>query len=255
MRVSVRCEPKLPVPGKEVREEAAYFPQELAWSIPVTEAALVCIDCWNFQPTPETRERVNHCTENHIVPLLAACRRNGMLVIHAPAGDLATRHPNWVQLKPKPARPQWVWPPKEFVERTGPYAHYKRPQDPRIEVESKRLHKTLDFDPRVKPVGAEPVILDGEELHMLCAQRKIMHLFFIGFYTNICVIIRDYGVLAMRKRGYNVILVRDCTTGMEVAETLADLTCTIGTIKTIEQREASVTSDQLIDALDNTVSS
>ena len=49
-----------------------------------------------------------------------------------------------------------------------------------------------------------------------------------------------------------MILVRDATTGMEVAETLDDLTCTRGTIKTIEQFLGyTTTSAQLISALDS----
>lgn len=45
---------------------------------------------------------------------------------------------------------------------------------------------------------------------------QVLHLFFAGFATNICVEHRDYGMRAMQARGYNVILLRDGTTGIEL---------------------------------------
>ena len=56
--------------------------------------------------------------------------------------------------------------------------------------------------------------------------RRIKHLFYAGFATNICVQFRDYGMQAMRKRGYNLILLRDATTGIESAETAGGLWAT-----------------------------
>ena len=38
-----------------------------------------------------------------------------------------------------------------------------------------------------------------------------------------CVLFLDYGMRAMKSRGYEIILVEDCTTAIEVAETAADL--------------------------------
>ena len=257
MRVMPRYESITSAPGTEVAE-ANYYPKELDWRVPVEQTALVCIDCWNWHFSRDCLERINACTERGIVPLLEACRKNGMLVIHAPADPVASRHPNWVKLMPKDAKPQaeWPdspeWPPEAFKKKTGPYAQYQRPAEPQ-HAERVRFRETKrDFDPRCRPVGDEPVVRTGEELHRLCAQRGILHLFFIGFNTNACVMMRDYGMPAMNKLGYHVILVRDCTTGMEVAETVDDLTCTRGTIKTIEQFIGySVTSGQLVNALNN----
>ena len=244
-------------PGIELAEEN-YLHKELDWNVPVNEAALVCIDCWNWHFSRDTLERIEECTRKNIVPLLAACRRLGMLVIHAPADPVASRHPNWVRLMPKDAKPQaeWPdspgWPPEEFKQKTGPYAQYKKPSELQEAERASFRDRKRDFDSRVRPVNDEPVILNGEELHRLCAKRKILHLFFIGFNTNACVMMRDYGLPAMKRRGYHCILVRDCTAGMEIAETVKDLTCTKGTIATIEQFLGyTVTSKQLQAALDN----
>ncbi len=87
----------------------------------------------------------------------------------------------------------------------------------------------------IRPVGDEPVVLDGEELHRLCARRKILHLVYVGFNTNACIMLRDYGLPAMNRRGYTTILVRDGTFGMETATTCQDSACTRGAIADLEQ--------------------
>ncbi len=61
---------------------------------------------------------------------------------------------------------------------------------------------------------------------------------------------RDYGTLEMGKRGYEVINVRDCTTGMESFETTDQLWQTRGAILFLEMFGSySVTSEELIAGL------
>ncbi len=73
-------------------------------------------------------------------------------------------------------------------------------------------------------------------MHELLAKRGIMHLVYVGFATNWCVTGRDYGIIAMNRRGYNVILVRDATTGVEFHDTVNDLIATGVTIREIETK-------------------
>jgi nicotinamidase-related amidase len=242
-------------PGVELAE-ANYHYRELDWDIPLSETALVCVDCWAWHYSRETLERTEAIMKDKVAPLLAACREHGMLVIHAPASPVVERQPNWVRLMPSERRPQppWPdspdWPPADFKSKTGPYAPFAKPAEPQDEYIQWHAYHKRDLHPLARPVGDEPVILNGEELHRLCAQRRILRLFFIGFNTNACIMMRDSGPPAMVSRGYDVILVRDCTTGMETADTLPDLTCTRGTIADIEQFLGyTVTSDQLISAL------
>ena len=242
-------------PGVE-EAEANYQYKELQWDLPLRDAAVVCVDCWNWHFSRETLERTEDCTAKNIAPLLAACRAHGLQVIHMPADPVASRHPNLRRLKPADARPQapWpdtpAWPPAEFKSKTGPYAQFARPVEPQDAARAQHRETKRAFHRLCQPVGNEPVLLDGEDLHRYCAERKILHLFFIGFNTNACVMMRAYGIPPMAARGYHCILVRDCTTGMEVADTVADLACTRGTVATIEQFLGyTVTARQLIDAL------
>jgi hypothetical protein len=71
-------------------------------------------------------------------------------------------------------------------------------------------------------------------------------LFYAGFNTNACILVRDYGTLAMSQRGYEVILLRDCTTGMEARWTQPELDQTNGAILLLEMfGQYSLGSDEL----------
>lgn len=240
-----------------VEAERNYRHATLDWEIPKGRAAVVCVDCWAWHFSRETQERINEITEKKIAPLLAACRAAGLQVIHAPAEPVASRSPNFVRMRDPAARPQsaWpdspVWPPAEFRDKAGPFIAYARPAEPQAEVRLRHGQALRDFHPLCRPVGDEPVLADGEDLHRYCARNGILFLFFVGFNTNACVMMRDYGIPAMNARGYETILVRDATTGMESASTMADLTDTRGTIDTIEQFLGySLTSGELIRSLE-----
>jgi len=226
----------------------------LEWSAPLKEAALVCLDIWDSDTHADMREIDDRVTRERIVPVVAACREHGLQMIHAPATPIAERHPNWVNLlADERAQPEWPdspeWPPAEFRRKTGPYAQYARPAEPQAEPNREAMQRA-DFHELVRPVGDEPVILTGEELHRLCAQRGILHLFYVGFHTPGCMTKRSYGVPQMVRRGYGCILLRDCTNGMETHETFAEKVCMRGSIAYMEFQGAyTLTSDELIEAL------
>jgi hypothetical protein len=82
------------------------------------------------------------------------------------------------------------------------------------------------------------------------ASRPAFCLFYAGFNTNACILMRDYGTLAMSARGYEVILLRDCTTGMESAESRPTLSQTRGAILLLEMfGQYTITSEELLSGL------
>jgi len=242
-------------PGVE-EAEANYRYATLDWHVPLDEAALVLVDVWEWSFARDTRERMEKIVRGRIAPLLAACRRHGLQVIHAPAWPVATKHPNWVRLvddplKRPPRDPSSPdWPPEEFRKKRGRYAAYARPFEPQQKAREEHRDTKRTFHPLARPVGDEAVVVNGEELHRLCAKRGIKFLFYAGFYANMCIERRDYAPYAMMPRGYECILLRDCTTGMETHETQADLVCTRGAIATLEQDGAyTLTAEELVSAL------
>jgi len=214
----------------------------LSWRIPPRRVALVCVDVWDWHFAADTARRTEEVTRRVVAPLVNACRRAGLLVIHAPAVPVANRHPNWVRLvdENEMGRTFWPtpspdWPPAEFRAKKGRYRQYARPHEIQDAERADHARTKRRFHPLVEPADGEPVIVNGTELHRLCVQRGILHLFYAGFHTNMCMIMRDYGTLGMMMRGYEVVLVRDATTGMELHTTRQTLACTRGVIGTLEQ--------------------
>ncbi len=222
----------------------------LNWNIPVSQAALVLVDVWQRHYIKDTEARAETIINNNLVPLIAACRRSGLQVIHAPSPPVAKLHPNWVKLVPASEMntKHDSWPPAAFRSLSGSYQQYNRPKEPR-EAERQSL-PPLTFHPKIVPAGKEAVVATGEELHRYCKQQGILFLLFAGFNTNACILSRDYGTLRMSNRGYQVMLVRDCTTGMESKYTQANLSQTTGAILLLEMfGQYSVASDEIINGL------
>jgi nicotinamidase-related amidase len=227
----------------------------LDWRVSLRETALVCLDLWDRDTHSDLREADDRMTRQRIVPVVNACRETGLQIIHAPTPPIARRHPNCVRLvgDDEHRQPPWpnspTWPPEAFRKKAGPFAGYARPEDSR-RVKAWADLEVAEFHEMVQPVGDEAVIRTGEELHRLCAARQILHLVYVGVHTPGCMTGRSYGLTQMLRRGYHVILLRDCTNGMETHETREDATCMRGAIAFLEQTGVyTLTSDELIAAL------
>lgn len=233
-------------PGVEWLETNTGY-SKLDWTIPVSQTALVLVDVWQRHYIKDTEARGETIINNKLVPLIAGCRKAGMSIIHAPSPPVAKIHPNWVKLVSEtemtPQRDNW--PPREFLNLNGPYQAYRKPKEPR-EAERQSL-PPLRIHPNTQPLANEPVVATGEELHRYCKQNGILFLIFAGFNTNACILSRDYGTTQMSSRGYQVILARDCTTGMETRDTQPTLSQTNGAILILEMfGQYSITSDEII---------
>jgi nicotinamidase-related amidase len=222
----------------------------LDWNIPLAQTALILIDVWQRHYLQDTEDRSEQVIDDHLVPLIAACRKAGMEVIHAPSARTAHKHPNWINLLKNQSKvaTKEDWPPSAFKSLSGEFAVYRRPVEPR-EAERQNLPE-LAIHPKVSPTAAEVVIATGDELHAYCKQKGILFLFFAGFNTNACVLRNDYATIKMSERGYQVLLVRDCTTGMETRETQPSLAQTNAAILHLEMfGQYSVTSQDIINGL------
>ena len=222
----------------------------LNWKIPVSQAAVVLVDVWqrHYIKDPEVRAEV--IIVEKLLPLLNKLRRSGIKIIHTPSPEVAVTHPNWVRLQTKEQvfAKHDIWPPAEFLSSRGNFRPFDMPYEPMEEVRNKM--EPLTFHPKVLPLQGEPVIANGTELHEYLKQNKLLFLFYAGFNTNACIINRDYGTIRMRDRGYKIILVRDCTTGMESKDTQATLAQTNGTILNLEMFGCfTVTSEELTEGL------
>lgn len=222
----------------------------LDWTIPVSQAAIVLVDVWDHHYLKDTEARTEVVIAEKLAPLLAACRSVRLPIIHAPSSSQARQHPNWVRLVSDNERAAASdWPPPAFRNKTGAYQSYQRPLEPR-EPELVRLRAERKLHPQVQPLDDEPVVASGEELHRYCRQQGILFLLYAGFNTNACILGRDYGTLAMSRRGYEIVMIRDCTAGMESRDTQPTLSQTCGAVLFLEMFVGySATSDEIVAGL------
>lgn len=217
----------------------------LDWEIPVENTGLVLLDVWQRHYLKDTEERTEQIIDNNVVPLLESCRKQGMKIIHAPSLNVAKKYENWFGKNLEIHRvSKETWPPDSFKNKTGKYEKYARPFE--VREEERRNLPPLVIHPKVGPREGETVVGTGHELHEYCRENGILFLFYVGFNTNACMITRDYSPLAMSKKGYEIILIRDCTTAMESAATHESLAQTKNSILFFEMfGQYTVTSLEL----------
>ncbi len=240
--------------GVPCREPAIRL-QEREWTLPPAQAAFVLVDCWAEHFIESHAEDSARMMRERLVPVLDAARRAGILIIHAPSPTYIQAYPRWVayasdqDLGFAPAGAGGDdWPPPEFRRREGEYAAYARPKEPKI-VEWVKDPSHYRIHDAVAPQPGDFVIKNGDQLHRLLKHQQRMHLFYAGFATNMCILFRDYGTRAMSQRGYNIILLRDCTTGIEYADTVHGRWLTHAAIASIEVGVGhTTTSEQFLSA-------
>lgn len=243
-----------PKPGVKWGEENFHV-KELKWAIDPKEMAFVMVDVWDIHPYVSHLERGAQITQERIAPVVKMCREVGVTVVHAPSPGQAVRYPEWVRY----AGEREIcgtgggaaddWPPADFRARKGKYAKIAKPTSPRREKWLKEELPKRKIMPCVEPQADDFVIANGDQLHRLLKHRKALHLLYAGFAANMCVLHRDYGICAMHKRGYNIILLSDCTSAIESRDTLPQMMHTKASVSIVEMVFGSTTrSDEFLKA-------
>jgi len=228
--------------------------REREWSVPVEQSALVLVDCWAEHFITSHEANSGRIMRELLLPAVQAARAAGVTIIHAPSPTYVQAYPQWlahasdrelgIEAPPEPDS----WPPPEFRRREGEFVPFAKPAEPKITEWVKEPSRYRIYE----PLGPEPgdfVVATGDQLHRLLKHRKLLHLFYAGFAANICVLYRDYGTRAMAQRGYNVVLLRDATMGIESHDTVEGSWLTLAAIRSIEMLTGhSTTTAELIEA-------
>jgi nicotinamidase-related amidase len=259
LSLRVRSYSRDPQPGV-VCTEAAFHHTEWDERIPVAQAALVLVDVWDTHVIASHAARSAQIAREFIAPAVVAAREAGIAVVHAPSPVQARRYPQWTRYATEadaqaPAIRNWPevetdeWPPAAFRRREGEYTQFRRPR-PSLPDQGRNERAERGIDPSVAPEPEDFVVATGEQLQRLCKDKGILHLFFAGFATNICVPFKDYAIRAFRARGYNCLLLRDCTTAIEGHDTLEGFLGTRQAIRELEMADlaATLTGDAFIKA-------
>ena len=235
--------------------EESFHLRQLEWEIDPAETALVMVDVWHIHPYESHLARGAQITRERIAPVVEFCRDTGITVVHAPSPGQAVKYPQWVryagdrEIVGSGPAVQDEWPPKEFRTRTGEYERFAKPKVERRERWLKEVLPERKIMPCVEPQPDDFVVANGDQLHRLLRHRKVLHLLYCGFAANMCVLHRDYGIIAMGKRGYNIVLLRDCTTAIESSDTLPEMMHTTASISIVEMvHGVTTTSHELLAA-------
>lgn len=241
-------------PADEPCRETAFIRREFNMPLPVSETALILVDLWNVHFIETWIERAKQVTVDCIVPVIDAARKVGMTIVHGPSPSVAEQYPQLKRHKPpEPSTPP-SWPPSEFRGRQGDYNIYRGPrnQPPGIGVHWDKLASQLSMSPTIDVKDDDYVIATGPQLQDLLEEKRILHLIYAGFATNWCVMGRDYGIRSMSRYGYNMILLRDATTGVEFPDTYENLFTTEITIREVEQQYGfSASNTDFFNAVEN----
>ena len=223
--------------------------------LPAAQTALVLVDVWATHYIDSWLQRAADITKAHIVPMMAAARRAGVLVVHAPSPFVVERHHQAsVPVTAAGAEAPDSWPPAAFrgIYRGGEHGAFGRRAEPRLTAAQARYETELKIADIAAPAAGDEVIATGQQLHELLKARGMLHLVYAGFATNWCVIGRDYGIIAMNGRGYNIVLARDATAGVEFHDSVEHETATQIAIREIETKYGwSTTAADFVRAADN----
>jgi nicotinamidase-related amidase len=233
--------------------EENFVRREIPFSLPVEQTALVLVDLWNAHHIDSWVERAEEIVKEKIVPITDAARKAGLTVVHAPSPELLKNNKYDIyqsHLEPD-RKAESAWPPKNFRLRQEEFAAFQMPskQPPGVDSRWQKIAPILDMTPHIRPEEGEYVIANAEQLQALCAKKKFLHLIYAGFATNWCVLQRDYGMIKMSERGYNCLLIRDATEGVEYPDTLEQKWAREIAIRETEQRYGfSISSEDFLGA-------
>jgi nicotinamidase-related amidase len=218
--------------------------------LPLEQTALILIDVWDIASERERNPPVgDKIVRTAIGPLLQAARAADMLVVHAVhrpigwdgknnapridarSGDSMARDRLPEEIARQPVDPT-QWPPREFVYRVGEYGQFARNDSP--------AYLPYAYVQGIHP-GALPTQRDREYLESdfdrvqtILRENKVLHLLYVGEWTNGCVVMRPVGIRRMSALGYNTIILRDATWGPELADTWDTMEVTRGAVMDIE---------------------
>lgn len=224
--------------------------RERTVQVPVAQTALILIDVWDVASERERNPPVgDEIVRTAIAPLLQAARAADMLVVHAAhrpvgwdgkntapridarSGDSMARDRLPEEIARQPVDPN-QWPPREFVYRVGEYGQFARNDSPAYLPYA----YVQGIHPGALPVKREREYIesDFDRVQTILRENKVLHLLYVGEWTNGCVVMRPVGIRRMSALGYNTIILRDATWGPEMADTWDTMEVTRGAITDIE---------------------
>ena len=175
------------------------------------ECAIILCDVWDKHWCENASTRCGELAKK-MVPVLAAARKRGVLVIHAPSEcmDFYKDAPQRKAMKEIPP----VLPPKARDLPDPPLPVDASDGGCDDDTQREQCRAWTREHPAI-PIADEDFISDnGAEVYNLLKQRGVRTLFVMGVHTNMCVLNRSFAIKQMTKWGVQCVLVRDLTDAM-----------------------------------------
>lgn len=182
--------------------------QEAVWH--ASETAIIIVDMWDKHWSWGATERVNVMAPR-MNTVIEAARAKGVKVIHASSDtmDFYKDHPARLRALAAPH----VEPP-ELMEHPDPPLPVDASDGGSDTGEEKSYKAWSRQHPAIEILDADFISDSGQEIYNILKQHDIKNLIYMGVHTNMCVLGRPFGIKAMVRWGFNVVLTRDLTDAM-----------------------------------------
>ena len=232
--------------GRERRRGSMIVEKTVEWD-PRHTALIIC-DMWDHHWCQGAARRVTELAEP-MNRLVAAERKLGVLVIHAPSTTVDS-YDGTPQRKRAQAAP-YVKPPIELA--TSPrwgtaWCWPDAQREPDLPIDdsdmgcdcAKKCPIRAPWKKQIATIdiAADDAIIDnGQELYNLLRQHAIDHVMILGVHLNMCVLGRPFGIRQLTHLGQDVVLVRDMTDTMYNSQMRPEVDHFAGTDLVIEHVE------------------
>jgi len=201
--------------------------------LPVEQTGFVLVDMWDASGLPREIwpggvsfcERALQVTREAIVPALDAARAIGMTVVHAPTANVSENYPDvysrveGLDFGPTPAPPARDWPPMENRSAWSREMWVSRYSQAYTAELSEIMYNEMRIIPEAEPIEDEWLIGSSDHMHAICKREGLLNLLYVGFATNMCLLFKPGALYEMSRAGYRCVVLRDCTTAVENADT------------------------------------
>lgn len=195
-----------PFKGQDRWEEAV-----LAKDLRPQETALIVCDMWDNHWCPSAARRCAALARK-MDPVLAAARKHGVTIIHAPSECMDF-------YKDAPQRKRMAELPRVTLPKPLDLPDPPLPIDDKDggcdAAEPVKPFKAWTRENPALTIADEDFISDnGQEVYSLLRQRGLKTLLICGVHTNMCVCNRSFAIKQMTRWGVPCVLIRDLTDSM-----------------------------------------
>jgi len=178
-----------------------------------TKTALVICDMWDRHWCGSATERVEALARK-LAPVVELARKRGVLIIHSPSDTIAYYSGNPARSNmlsipaiAPPADLPLIDPPLPIDDSDGGCDLPNNPLAPNTPVWSRE-------NSAISIADNDLISDDGHEIYSALGTHHIETVLFAGVHTNMCILVRTFGIRQMTRWGVRCVLIRDLTDAM-----------------------------------------